>query len=82
MEMRTETEIDGRQRQSSIKPATGDYATTLDALSKACLEAIKILELEKAGIRDGDGFWHGSDVIGAMTRDLTALCRRLLGSVR
>lgn len=37
---------------------------------------IKVIELERSGIRDGDGYWHGGDVIGHMTGDLVDLCRR------
>jgi len=60
-----------------IEPASGKRAKILEALSKAAFEAIKIIELERSGIRDGDGYWDGSDVIGRMTDDLTNLCRRL-----
>jgi hypothetical protein len=69
MEMRTE--------QTGIEPATGERARLLDELSQAALEAIKIVELERSGIRDGDGYWH-ADVIGGMTGDLNKLCERLM----
>ena len=39
-----------------------------------CFELIKIIELEISGIRDGDGYWHGSDVIGGLEADL---CRAI-----
>jgi hypothetical protein len=39
-------------------------------LQKQCFEAIKIAELEVSGIRDGDGYWHGSDVVGGILGDL------------
>jgi hypothetical protein len=58
--------------------APPERAKMLDALSSACSEAIKIIELEKSGVRDGDGGWHGGDVIGGMTRDLTDLCKQLM----
>jgi hypothetical protein len=57
-----------------IKPATGKRAELLRRISDAAFDAIKAIELELSGIRDGDGFWHGSDVMGAVTDELAALC--------
>jgi hypothetical protein len=65
------------QQNAGIEPASGVRAEILEALSKAAFEAIKIIEIERSGIRDGDGYWHGSDVIGHMTADLIELCHRL-----
>jgi hypothetical protein len=50
----------------------------LRELSNGAFEIVKIVELELSGIRDGDGFWHGSDVIGHMVNDLANLCQRLM----
>ena len=47
-----------KRRKADIEPATGDYAKALNQLSEAAYKAIKIIELERSGIRDGDGFWH------------------------
>jgi hypothetical protein len=77
MGTRTDFEIAEWQKRSGIKPATGERAEQLEGLSKACVEAIKIIELEKSGIRDGDGYWHGSDVIAHVTQELIDLCHRL-----
>jgi hypothetical protein len=74
----TDLRIANWQREAGIEPATGKRAEILEALSKAAYEAIRIIELERSGIRDGDGFWHGSDVIGHMTGDLTGLCKDLM----
>jgi hypothetical protein len=74
----TDFEIASWQEAAGIEPASGDRARTLDDLSKAAFEAIKIIELERSGIRDGDGRWRGSDVIDAMTRDLIRLCQCLI----
>jgi hypothetical protein len=65
---------------AGLEPVRGERAEILRALSQAAFEAIKIIELEKSGIRDGDGCWHGSDVIKGMTSDLTTLCERLMAS--
>ena len=70
------------QNEAVISPAIGEYAEVLDALSQAAFDTIKIIELERSGIRDGDGCWHGSDVIGAMTCELTELCRKLMNQTR
>jgi hypothetical protein len=75
----TDYNIAAWQEGVGIKPATGERAKILDSLSEAALRAIRIIEREQSGIRDGDGFWHGSDVIGGMTRDLIELCNRLRG---
>jgi hypothetical protein len=68
------------QEAAGIKSATGERAAILRKLSDACFEAIKTIELERSGIRDGDSYWHGSDVIGSMCRGLTDPCEQLLGS--
>ncbi len=49
------------QDAAGIKPATGDRVERLQELSQAAYRLIKIIELESAGIRDGNGYWHGSD---------------------
>ena len=52
----------------------GRRAEILRRISDAAFEAIKAIELELSGIRDGDGLWHGSGVIDAVTGQLAALC--------
>jgi hypothetical protein len=78
MGIRTDRQIAAWQRKAGIEPATGGRAQILNELSRAAFDAIKIIELERSGIRDGDGYWHGGDVIGGMTGDLTELCARLM----
>jgi hypothetical protein len=70
----TDATIAAWQEEAGIKPATGKYAELLEKLSHAAFEAIKVIELEKSGIRDGDGYWHGSDVIGEMMDNLVWAC--------
>src|SRR5689334_1301653 len=82
MGSRTDYEIAEGQEKAGIKPATGERARILGELSEAAFEAIKIIVLERSGIRDGDGYWHGGDVIYGMTSDLTELCRRLMDSYK
>jgi hypothetical protein len=57
----TDARIAAWQAKAGIEPATGNRAKILSELSDACFEAIKIIELERSGIRDGDGYWHGGD---------------------
>ncbi len=78
MSIMTEAKIAAWQEAAGITPATGGRAEILRELSNAAFEAIKIIALERSGIRDGDGFWHGSDVIGNMTSELTDLCHQLM----
>jgi hypothetical protein len=61
-----------------ISPATGGTADILRRMSDTAFELIKIIELEKSGIRDGDGFWHGSDALGGTARDLVAIIDEFL----
>jgi hypothetical protein len=78
MGIRTESRIAAWQKAAGIVEAKGEYARILTELSQAAFEAIKIIERELSGIRDGDGYWHGSDVIGGTTSDLITLCNRLM----
>jgi hypothetical protein len=65
------------QERSGITPATGQYAKDLRAIQEAAFQLIKVIELEQSGIRDGNGYWHGSDVMGGITGEMAALCERL-----
>jgi hypothetical protein len=59
----------------SVPPATTiELWRELQALA---FETIRVAELEKSGIRDGDSFWHGSDVVGGTLRDLENVIARL-----
>jgi hypothetical protein len=40
------------------------------------IELIKIIELEISGIRDGDGYWHGSDPLWHTVHDITEAFKR------
>jgi hypothetical protein len=42
-------------------------------MSDMAFALIKVIELERSGIRDGDGFWSGSDPMGGIARDLASL---------
>jgi hypothetical protein len=80
MGMMTNRTIEAWQKRAGIEPATGERAEILRALSEAAFDAIKVIELERSGIRDGDGLWHGGDVIWHMANELTSLSARLMRS--
>jgi hypothetical protein len=61
----TQATLEGFAEATGIKPAVGHRAEILRQMSDAAFELIKMVELERSGIRDGDGFWHGGDVLGA-----------------
>lgn len=69
----TDAGIEAFQEVSGIKPATGRRAEILKELADTAFELIKITELERSGIRDGDGYWHGSDVMSAVSGNVAAL---------
>ena len=78
MGMSTTLKIAEWQKERGIDPATGQHLENLEALSQFAYGLIKVIELEKSGIRDGDGSWHGSDVIGAMCANGTELLNAVL----
>jgi hypothetical protein len=77
MGMRRDYAVQKWQEEVGINPARGEYAAALRELSQACFEAIKIIELERSGIRDGDGFWGGSDAFGYVTGELAGMCAKI-----
>jgi hypothetical protein len=64
------------QERAGIKEATGARRELLEELSQAAFELIKVIELERSGIRDGDGCWSGSDAMGGQVREMADLCAR------
>jgi hypothetical protein len=79
MGSRTDANLAAFQEMTGIKPATRERAEILRRLQDTAFEAIKIIELERSGIRDGDGCWHGSDVVGGTISNLVSLCNQLNG---
>jgi hypothetical protein len=70
MGMRRDAKIAGWQKAYGIKPPTGDEAHILRRMSDAAFELIKVIQLELSGIRDGDGYWSGSDAMGGTAQNL------------
>jgi len=75
--MRTEAAIAAFQEQSGIKPATGEHAELLEEIPQTAFALIKIVELQRSGICDGDGYWHGSDPLRGCIVDLSKFSQRL-----
>ena len=71
----TDLKIRSFQEHAGIEPATGDHRARRDEMSKCAHDLIEVLALEKAGIRDGDGYWHGSDPISGIVLQLSDLER-------
>jgi hypothetical protein len=61
------------QRHAVLKPATGDYDRILMRMSEAAFDLIKIIELERSGIRDGNGC--GGDVLWRISQEMIELMR-------
>src|SRR5262249_5786249 len=79
MASQRDAETEAWQKRTGIKPATGERADLLRGVSDKAFELIKVIELERSGIRDGDGLWHcGSDGVGGTVRDLAGLTERYL----
>ena len=76
---RTEATIEAWQKAAGIKPATGNQQRVLDAMSEKAFELIKMIALERSGIRDGDGqwlgdeYWHGSEPFYGLLKALSEL---------
>jgi hypothetical protein len=62
----TELPIRAWQKTAGIEPGPGLWRE----LQNAAFETIRIAELELSGIRDGDGHWHGSDVVARVLNNL------------
>ena len=57
----TDARIKQWQERAGLEPAQGQRLETLRRMGDLAVDLIRIIELERAGIRDGDGWWHGSD---------------------
>jgi hypothetical protein len=77
-----DAEIAARQAAAGIKPPRPGEAKLLEQMSDAAFALIKVIELERSGIRDGDGYWSGSDAMGATARDLVAIIEKYERRVR
>lgn len=80
MGIRTDEAIREFQRRAGIEPPTGERARVVEAASKTAHELIEVCALERSGIRDGDGGWHGSDAVEGLLAKLADLRTQLINS--
>ena len=73
----TDARIEAWQKAAGIEPVIGERGKALAELSRQAYGLIRVIELERSGIRDGDGCWHGSDPLDATIDNLTAQWQRL-----
>jgi hypothetical protein len=62
-----------KTKTSNIKPAIGRKRVLLEQIWNTAEELAKVAGLEMSGVRDGDGYWHGSDVVGAAMQNIVSL---------
>jgi hypothetical protein len=67
----TDVNIEAWQKAAGLEPSP--ERELLWKMSNAAFELIKVIELERSGIRDGDGYWHGSDAMGGIASNLADL---------
>ena len=65
------------QQAHGIQPVAGPRGDFLEGLSRAAYDLIRVVELERSGIRDGDGSWSGSDPLDGTIREITAIGLKL-----
>jgi hypothetical protein len=70
MSVRRDAQIEAWQKSAGIEPATGARAEALHEMSRLAYKLIEIIALERSGVRDGDGYWSGADVLGDTVGDL------------
>jgi hypothetical protein len=73
MGMMGDYEIAQWQQAAGIKLPSARAAELLEQMSDNAFELIKLIELGRCGIRDGDSRWHGTDVMGGAMNDIIAL---------
>ncbi len=66
----TDARIAGWQKEAGIEPASGARDEALGELSRQAYELIRVIELERSGIRDGDGTWYGSNALEGVIDNL------------
>ena len=70
MGFRTDARLAAFEEQTGIKPHRGDTLKAIRALQDKCFETIRVMELERSGVRDGNGTWTGSDAVAAVCSEL------------
>ena len=63
------------QERVGLDPPRGQRLDHLERMQRVAFDLIKILELEKSGIREGDGYWTGCDPVAETVFQLDTLER-------
>ena len=69
----TNAMIDLAREAAGFELPTETQLALLQKMKRITVELLEVLVLEEAGIRDGDGFYHGSDPIAALADQLKDL---------
>lgn len=77
----TDARLADFQHRTGIRPATGQHAANLERLQQLAYGLLRLAELDRCGIRDGDGAWHGCDPIYETVARLAELVSDLDGAV-
>ena len=64
------------------RPAVGKHAELLEDITQAANALLRLIEAERSGVCDGQGFWIGSDPILHATRKLVSLAEQRVGALR
>lgn len=70
MGMNRDSAVTEWQQRAGIQPAIGKRAELLERMQSVALDLIRVVELERSGIRDGDGLWSGSDPVDGRVAEL------------
>ena len=74
----TNAMIDLAREAAGFELPTETQLALLQKMKRTSIELLEVLVLEEAGIRDGDGFYHGSDPIAALADQLKDLSLKRL----
>ena len=64
-------------KDNEFIPATGARAAALENISNRLRQFADVVELERSGARDGDGYWHGCHAFDESRRQLEEAFREL-----
>jgi hypothetical protein len=73
----TEARIGAFQKKAGISVPPATTIKLWSKLQELAFEAIRVAELEKSGIRDGNSFWNGGDVLGGTFSNIENIVTRL-----
>ena len=66
---------------AAIEPPPDQGRATLNQMSQKAYDLIRMIELESSGIRDGNGYWTGSDALDGTLAEIDRLYTQYRGPV-